>query len=107
MTLQEVFQIDENGYITEKYIAEFDEESNCLNQEELPNSNSIVFNKPPNGLYRPRWTGVKWIEDMSQEEMNQLNNQPKETTEIEILRDYVLEIDYKLVLMELGIEGGL
>lgn len=30
-------------------------------------------------------------------------NKPQEPTENEILRDYILELDYKIIMMELGI----
>jgi len=37
------------------------------------------------------------------EEWLQNKDKPPQPTETEILRDYVLELDYRLILMELGI----
>jgi hypothetical protein len=80
--IKEVFKIDENGYIIEKHVVEFDKEGNPL--EEL--GEDIITVTPPDGLYRAKWTGIEWIEDMSQEEIDELNKQPeKEPSEIEIL----------------------
>lgn len=42
--------------------------------------------RPPDGLYRAKWTGTEWVEDMTQEEIDKLNNQPRELTEIEKLK---------------------
>jgi hypothetical protein len=96
---KEVFEIDENGHILERHVSDFDEQGNPVN-ELSPN---IVAISPPDGLYCAKWTGTEWIEDMSQEEIDALNNQPHEPTETEMLRDYVLDLDYRLILMELGI----
>lgn len=79
---KEIYEIGANGYITEKYIAEFDEQGNC--KEEL--AENIITVDIPQGLYHARWSGEKWVEDMSQAEIEALNNQPKEPTEIEKLQ---------------------
>ena len=73
---KEVYKINEGGYLQGILVKEFDEEGNCI--EELA-ENMIVIS-PPNGLYRARWTGTKWIEDMTQEEIDEINNQSKELT---------------------------
>lgn len=90
--LREVFEIDQNGYITEKYVVEFDEEGNCL--EEL--AENIVVTSPPDGLYRAKWTGNEWIEDMTQEEINALNQLTAEQ-EIAQLKMQLYETDYKII----------
>jgi hypothetical protein len=79
---KEVFEVDTNGYISKKYIKVFDEQGNCL--EEL--AENTIVTEIPEGLYRPKWTGIEWIEDMSQEEIDILNNQPHEPTETEKLQ---------------------
>lgn len=86
---KEVFEIDENGYIVEKYAIEFDEEGNPL--EEL--AENIITVSPPNGLYRAKWNGTEWIEDMTQEEIDELNNQPSLPTQeerIDMLENMIL-----------------
>ena len=70
--IKQVYEIDENGYIKEIYVAEFDEQDKCV--EELE-ENVIVVTKP-DGLYRAKWTGTEWIDDMQQKGIDELNNQP-------------------------------
>lgn len=89
----QVYKIDNNGFYIEPVILSANENA----------PNDCIEIQPPQGLYRAKWTGTEWIEDMSQEEIEALNNQPKEPTENEILRDYVLGIDYRLIMMELGL----
>ena len=79
---KQVYEIDEKGYISERYAVEFDEEGNPF--ENL--AENIITVIPPEGLHRPKWTGTEWIEDMTQEEIEALNNQPRELTEIEQLK---------------------
>lgn len=43
-------------------------------------------------FYRPRWTGERWIEDMSQEEIDRLNNPIPEINEIEELKQALVEL---------------
>jgi hypothetical protein len=89
----QVYRIDKNGY----YVKPVDLEEG----EEIPSG--CIIARPPNGLYRAKWTGIEWIEDMSQEEIDGLNNQPQEPSENEVLRDYILDVDYRLIMIELGI----
>ena len=96
---RQVYEIDEKGYIKNTYGAKVD--INGVLIEEL--EGNIVTYPPEQGMCRPKWTGIKWIEDMTQEEIDNLKKQPKEPTENEILRDYVLDIDYRLIMMELGL----
>lgn len=93
--LKQVYEINENGYLQEIQVAEFDEQGNCT--EEL--AENIVTTDIPQGLYRAKWTGTEWIEDMPQAEIDALNNQPKEITEF----DYLIDLDYRISLLELGI----
>jgi len=71
-----VRKIDTNGLFVEDVILDDD--------TTLPPN---LINTPvPGGFYRPKWTGKEWIEGMSQEEIDALNNQPIELTEIEKLK---------------------
>ena len=67
--LNQVYKIDENGYmINEVILKDFDEDGNCT--EEL--SADIITTPPPPGLIRTyettRWTGNEWISTMTEEE---------------------------------------
>lgn len=62
--LKQVYKIDSEGHIIEILIKDFDEQGNCL--EEL--TEDIITVDPPQGLYRPKWTGSEWIETMTEAE---------------------------------------
>ncbi|HBD63506.1 MAG TPA: hypothetical protein DC038_03620 [Clostridiales bacterium] len=79
---RQVYKIDENGYLQEILVKDFDEDGNCT--EEL--SENITTVDPPNGLYKHKWTGSEWIEGLSQEEIDEINNVPQEPAEVEMLR---------------------
>ncbi|MEL7646972.1 MAG: hypothetical protein AAGU76_02710 [Sedimentibacter sp.] len=89
--LKQVYDIDEFGYLKEIKVAEFDEQGNCLDEH----AENIITTDIPQGLYRKKWTGTEWIEDMPQEEIDALNNQPKEPTENEQLR---ADVDYIAIM---------
>lgn len=62
---KQVYEIDVNGYLKEIHLAEFDGNGNLL--EEL--AANIITIDPPQGLYRARWAGTEWVEDMPQAEI--------------------------------------
>lgn len=62
--LKQVYVINENGYLQEIKVAEFDEKGNCL---EILESNTITTDVPQ-GLYKPKWTGTEWISSMTEAE---------------------------------------
>ena len=74
--------IDDNGYVLE--IITVDDEETV--------DGSTIKTKKPNGLYRARWDGKEWVEDMPQKEIDKLNNQPKELTENEITMMAIVEL---------------
>ena len=88
---KQVYKINEEGHIKEICVVEFDEEGNTL--EEL--AGNIITAQPPNGLYRARWNGMEWLEDMTQEEIDDLNNQsqiPTQEERINMLENMILMI---------------
>lgn len=91
---KEVFEIDSSGYITEKYAAEFDDDGNLI--EEV--ADNIIITQPPDGLYRAKWAGSEWVEDMPQAEIDSLNNQPQTPAPVERLEALELAM---LAMMEL------
>jgi hypothetical protein len=56
--------IDENGFfVRDEFVTEI---------------TSFTIQTPcPDGFYRPRWDGTKWVEGMTQEEIDALKNQPQ------------------------------
>lgn len=71
---KQVYKVDESGYLQEILVKEFSEHGDCT--EEL--AENIIVTDVPQGLYRARWNGTEWIEDMAQEEIDELNNQSRE-----------------------------
>lgn len=96
---KEVFEIDINGYIAEKYVADFDDQGKCT--EEL--TENFIITDMPQGLYRAKWTGTEWIEDMSQAEIDALNNQPKEPTATEIQEMRISDLEMAIAEMLGGV----
>ena len=86
---KQVYELDASNYIKEIKVAEFDEEGNCL--EEL--ASDVITVSPPQGLYRARWTEIEWVEDMSQVDIDALNNIPTLPTETEILQAKISELE--------------
>jgi hypothetical protein len=80
--LKQIYEIDGFGYLKEIKVADFNKDDNCT--EEL--AENIVIADIPQGLYRAKWNGTEWIEDMPRAEIDALNNVLKEPTEIEMLQ---------------------
>lgn len=56
----EVYRLDKNRYYIEPVI---------LNVSEgIPLD--CIKTRPPDSLYRAKWTGTEWVEDMTQEEID-------------------------------------
>lgn len=81
---KQVYEIDNQGYIKEIYVAEV-VDGEILDEDKK----GFIILDPPDGLYRAKWTGEKWIEDMPQEEIDELNKFEHVPTEMDILREQV------------------
>lgn len=62
-------------------------EDMIVHEDYISDKENIVTAEPPQGLYHPKWTGIKWVEGLSDEEINIIKNQPKKKDDIEILRE--------------------
>ena len=87
--MKQVYKIDSEGHYIEPVLLKKD--------EEIPLNH--IETQPIDGLYRARWTGVEWIEDMTQEEIDALNNQSKEPT----TDDFLLDFEFRVSMLELGL----
>lgn len=99
---KQIYKIDEDGCIL------FGEEITIDTQEEVPLGYIDVPLPTDNKeeqlpFYRPKWTGTEWIEDMTQEEIDELNNQPVEPRTEELQIEYNIDLDYRLSLIEMGL----
>lgn len=81
--LMEVVQeevTDEEGNVTV-----VDVERPVLDDDDQPIPNPQYISEPvPQGFYHPKWDGEKWVEGMSQEQIDELKNQPVELSPEEV-----------------------
>ncbi|MBS4200274.1 hypothetical protein KHA93_11595 [Bacillus sp. FJAT-49732] len=96
--MKQVYKINSEGFYIEPVIIDEDVEETPENCVELA---------PSDGMYRPKWTGTEWIEDMSQEEIEALKNAPKPLTEVEQLRIDQAQANAELFEMMLMFIGGM
>lgn len=83
----QVYEINEQGY----YIKPIE----IANDSEL--TSNLITIPPQNGLYKAKWTGKKWIETLTQIEIDALNHAPKEPTENETLMLALADLDAQRV----------
>lgn len=95
----QVYQIDENGFLTNIYVVDFNEDGSPL--DELP-SNFITL-RPPDGLYRARWTGVEWVEDKTPEEFEYDRMVESLNPTQEDITNALFEIKVLNTLLEVGL----
>lgn len=96
---RQVYEIDEKGYIKNTYAAKVDINGALIEVLE----GNIVTYSPEQGMCRPKWTGTKWIEDMTQEEIDELKKQSEEPSFEDFQTEYNVDIDYRLSLIEMGL----
>lgn len=82
-------KIDENGFFVTEVIVEADTVSK-----------DIILIECPNGFYKPKWTGVKWIEGATNEEIEKENSS---TIAKAGMDEFRLDVDYRLSKLELGV----
>ncbi|MDC6267720.1 hypothetical protein [Lysinibacillus fusiformis] len=82
--------IDDDGFVVKVMVVE--------RNKEYPSN--IIKVRPPHGLYRARWVNGEWVEDATQNEIDEKNNIPKQPTpeeRISRLEDALLiQIDNEL-----------
>lgn len=65
---KQVYEIDGNGFLKEIYIVEVDGSGKILDEDKT----HLISIDPPQGLYKAKWIGAKWIEGATQEEIDEL-----------------------------------
>lgn len=85
-----IYKIDDDGYVIWNEIKAIDE------NEEVPEGyiDTPLPGENEPSLHRPRWDGEKWVEDMTQEEIEELRKQSRIPTleeRIEALELFALE----------------
>lgn len=87
-------KIDNDGYFVEDVLLKevpfhYDDEFN-----KIYNPNYISL-EVPEGLYKPKWDGSKWVEGLLEEDINSLRNNTKQSLEMKNRAD----IDYLSIMM--------
>jgi hypothetical protein len=83
------YMIGEQGFYIEDYIYEENQEL----------ESNIIITEMPEGFYKPKWDGEKWIEGDTQEEIEKINYVPTpQPTPDEILRAKLLKDNVNIQL---------
>lgn len=87
---KQIYEVDSDGFILEIYVGNFDVRGNLIN----PVGNFVTADLPqPLPFYRPKWTGAKWVEGASQEEIEELTKvkppPPTQEERIKMLEDTI------------------
>lgn len=90
MTIQ-AFEIDSQGFILEIYVVDSEEET------------ELITVQPPNGLYRPKWTGTEWTEGLSKEKLDEIEYQ-QYLDSLRPSREQIKNAQLELVILNLLID---
>lgn len=87
----------------------FDKKGNHLPHEDfwtdgnyIPKASEKILPNEPTTFYKPKLIDGEIVEVATQEELDERMNTPSMPTQLEIMQECVIELDYRLVLMELG-----
>ncbi len=86
-----VYAINADGFLAEVYLIGFDKKGNPVD----PLPELYTMEDPPPGLYRARWVEGGWAEDMTEEEIWEISNQPQEPcmgTRLDVIENVVLDM---------------
>ena len=101
--LREVYKVDDNGYIIDNYVGEFDEEGNLVS----PEGDFVTESLPqPLHFFQPRWNGEEW-EEGETEDMRAVREMHALEMSLEpdpdVVRDAMLEIKILNLLTDLEV----
>lgn len=87
------FEIDENGYIKERYTAHVDTNWNILDEDKK----HLIVTPIPGGLFKKKWNGQEWIEGATQEEIDEMTKiEPSPPTQEEITERRLADLELML-----------
>lgn len=96
---KQVYEITKYGFVKEIYLAEVNEHGIIIDEDKI----NFVSVSPPHGLFKAKWTGTKWIEGATQEEIDELTKvEPQPPTEIELLKQRLLIAENTILDLILG-----
>lgn len=87
---KQVYKIDSTGFNIETLTVEFDENDQPVYELE----DNVIVAPIPHGFVREKWTGSKWIEGATPEEVEEatksLPNPPSDSERIDMLENTIL-----------------
>lgn len=83
-----VFRYDTNGF----YLAP------VVLKEHEPIPQDCTEIRPPDGLYKGKFVGVEWVEGLSQEEIDSIQNRPQPLSELELLKKQQTDLAFELMM---------
>lgn len=88
----QVYRIDDNGMFLEDVIL----------HEGVEVPPDCIEIAPLQGLFKPKWTGEEWVEGATAEYITELTSYVPEPSEVENISNYLLDVDMRLIMLELG-----
>lgn len=104
---KKVYKVDENGFYVEPVILQiigYTKERLEPIYEDLPHD--CVDVEILQGLYRGKWTGSEWVEDMPLDEIAALETVPRGLTDIETLRLEQAQANAEMFELLIKLIGG-
>lgn len=96
----EVYEIDENGFIINNYPINSD-------LSEIPKEKIVTKSLPQPNFYRPKWTGVEWIEGATPQEIAEMiKPKPSLPSEFDKIRLEQAQANAELIELIFGMSGG-
>lgn len=86
--MRQVYRFDENGYFKEPVF---------INDDEKMPKDCTDF-APPRTLYFPRFIEGKWVNGISEEEIEAIRNPPKMPTELDIIKKQQSDLVFELIM---------
>lgn len=89
--LMQAVKIDDNGTFIEDVLID-------ATERDLPPN--IVTIPVPDGLFHPKWDGEKWIEGLSQDELEKIMNAPRPVDPYEAIGDQLVNLELENCLLK-------
>lgn len=102
---KQVYKLDAAGFYIETLTVEFDGNDQPVYELE----DNVIVAPIPHGFVRAKWTGAKWVEGATQEEVEEATKSlPSPPSEMEIIKAELAKTNEDmLMVLELLILGGI
>lgn len=99
---KQIYEVNGQGFIIGSYVGRF--ENDTLIE---PTDKEYITTDLPQPLlyYKPRWNDTEWVEGATEEEIDEMVEVdiPAELSELDELTNYILEVDFRLLMVEMRI----